>query len=513
MRLFVFLVLIAVSFNAFSQNISVHQQESEYYESFGERTDAFWDSLSGYKPLNIQQEKTCTLNKIVFGWHPYWVGSVYTNYHWDLLSHLCYFAYDVDPATGNATSTHSFSTAAVIDEALNNNVKVQLCVVLFSDHATFFASSTAQQNLIDNLISLVQSRGIDGVNIDFEAVPSSQKTNLTNFMIDLCTQMHAAVPGSEVSICLPAVNYNGTFDVAAMNSYIDQFCIMGYDYYYGGSGTAGPTSPTYSFTTTSSTLNISYSITYYLSQGVTHSKLVCGLPYFSFDYPTSSGALYSSTTASGSSRTFKAIHTNTDGYYSAANKSWCDYSYVPYYVYNNGAWHQCHVDDDYSLGKKLDVVLKRNIGGIAIWALGYDDGYQQYWNRLQEKMTDCYYTPCQDTIFDMGGPSGKYFNNELYTYTLAPQNATSLTLNFTQFDVEANYDTLWIYDGPSTTSPLIGSYTGTNSPGTVVSTGGQLTLRFKSDVLTTNPGFYATLQCSIDNIPPTTTIDAGNWQT
>ena len=87
MRPLVFLVLIAFSFNSFSQNISVHQQESEYYASFGEKADAFWDSLSGYKPLNTPQEKTCNLNKIVFGWHPYWVGSVYTNYHWDLLSH------------------------------------------------------------------------------------------------------------------------------------------------------------------------------------------------------------------------------------------------------------------------------------------------------------------------------------------------------------------------------------------------------------------------------------------
>jgi hypothetical protein len=506
------LVLLLISYPVISQNKSIHQAESEYYAAFGDRPAAFWDSLSGYKPAEWNAGKTCNLNKIVFGWHPYWVGSVYTNYQWNLLSHFCFFSYDVNASTGNASSTHSFATDPSIDAALANNVKVQLCVVLFSDHATFFGSSTAPQTLITNLISLVQSRGIHGVNIDFEGVPSTQRTNLTNFMISLCNQMHAAVPGSEVSICLPAVDWSGTFDVAAMNSYVDQFCIMGYDYYYGGSGTAGPTSPTYSFET-NSILNISRSVTYYLNKNVTHSKLVLGLPYFSFDYPTSSSAVPSATTAAGASRTFKTIHANASGYYSTANKQWSPNSYVPYYIYNNGSWHQCHIDDDYSFGKKLDVVLKRGIGGIAIWALGYDDGYPYYWNKINEKLTDCYYTPCQDTIFDMGGPNGKYFDNENYTYTLAPQNATGLTLAFTQFDVEANYDTLWLYDGPATTAPLIGSYTGTNSPGTVSSSGGALTLRFKSDGATTNPGFFATLQCAIDNIAPTTVVDAGNWQT
>jgi len=512
MKQFVLVIILFVSFAAFAQHKSIHQIENEYYKSFGERSDVFWDSLSGYTPVKIQREKTCNLNKVVFGWHPYWVGTTYSNYHWDLLSHFCYFSYDVEAATGNASSTHSFATTPSIDAALANNVKVQLCVVLFSDHATFFGSSTAPQTLITNLISLVQSRGIHGVNIDFEAVPSAQKTNLTNFMISLCNQMHAAVPGSEVSICLPAVDWSATFDVVAMNNYVDQFCIMGYDYYYGGSGTAGPTSPTYSFET-NSILNISRSVTYYLNKGVSHSRLVLGLPYFSFDYPTSSSAVPSATTGSGSSRTLKAIQTNADGYYSAANKQWSTNSYVPYYTYNNGAWHQCHIDDDFSFGKKLDVVLKRGIGGIAIWALGYDDGMQQYWNKIQERLTDCWYTPCQDTIFDMNGPNGKYFDNENYTYTLAPQYATGLNLNFTQFDVELNYDTLWLYDGPSAASPLIGAYTGTNSPGNVVTSGGQLTLRFKSDGLTTNPGFYATLQCSIDNIPPTTSIDVTGWKT
>jgi hypothetical protein len=43
-----------------------------------------------------------SLSKRVFGYHPYWTGTKWTAYRWDLLSDLCYFSYEVDPLTGNA---------------------------------------------------------------------------------------------------------------------------------------------------------------------------------------------------------------------------------------------------------------------------------------------------------------------------------------------------------------------------------------------------------------------------
>ena len=123
--------------------------------------------------------------------------------------------------------------------------------------------------------------------------------------------------------------------------------------------------------------------------------------------------------------------------------------------------------------------------------------------------------PCSDTIYDLGGPSHNYFNNESFTYTIAPTGASTVSLNFTSFSTEANYDSLKIYDGPSTSSPLIGAYQGTNSPGTVNSTGSSLTLKWKSDGATVaHWGWRAVWHCNIDDIAPTTAISvSGNWQT
>jgi len=514
--IFSFIFLLSLNIIV-AQNValkSIHQQESEYYNQFNIQNDSDWNVIRGaFKPNGRVNSKACNLNKIVFGWHPYWSNGLEANYDWSLISDLSYFSYDVDPATGNATTTHSWATANAVTQAIANGVRVNLCVTLFSGHATFFASSTSQQTLITNLINLVQSRGANGVNIDFEAVPSSQKVPFNNFLVNLCNQMHSAIPGSQVSIALYSVDWSGVFDIPTINNYIDLFIIMGYDYYYGGSATAGPTSGLYSLTNTYD-YNVSKSINSYLNAGVSSNKLVLGLPYYGFNWTTTSNTVPSSTTATGTSRTYKTIRDNVSGFYSSANEYFNADSYVPYFVYNNGGWNQAWVDDAFSLGKKFELVYKRDIAGIGIWALGYDDGYPDLWNKISEKLTTCRIDACTDTIYDMGGPSWNYYNKENYFYTISPAGASSVSLNFSTFNLETGYDSLWIFDGNTPASPLIGGYSGTSIPSTITSTGPSITIQFHSYNTTTAAGFTAIWQCLTDIISPTTTISTiNNWKT
>lgn len=147
-------------------------------------------------------------------------------------------------------------------------------------------------------------------------------------------------------------------------------------------------------------------------------------------------------------------------------------------------------------------------------ALGYDNGYNDFWNLIRDKFSDCAVVPCTDTIYDMGGPNRNYYDNETYTYTIAPTGASNVSLNFSSFNTEVNYDTLWIYNGNTTAAPLIGFYHGTTSPGTVTSTGGALTIKFKSDNGTVASGWQAIWNCTIDNTLPTTLVSAPTtWQT
>jgi spore germination protein YaaH len=506
-KIFFTTLVSLIVFHSFGQFTSVHHEMLEEHKSIG-LTALDYESMEMEQRIVSYQRaaQNCTLNKIVFGWHPYWMNNaaIYNNYQWNLLSDLSYFSYEIDANTGNPVTTNNWATAGVVTTALNNGVRVNLCATLFSNHATFLNNATSRQTCITNLINLVQSRGAHGVNIDIEGLPASQTANFTAFMNALGTQLHSAIPGSQLSIALPAVDWSNAYDVANMTQ-VDLFVIMGYDYYWSGSTQAGPTDPLYSFTA-SYDQNLSRSINSYLNRGVPANKLVLGLPFYGREWEVTANTIPANTTGNyQSARTYKYVRDNPSTY---NNPGFVQRSQSTYYAYqNNGNWRQCHINNAYTLGKRFDLAKQRNLAGIGIWALGQDDGYPDFWNKIEEKFTNCGTVACNDTIWDMGGPQGNYYTSENYTYTISPSNASSINVNFSSFNLRSN-DTLYLYDGPNASSPLIGSYSGTNSPGSFNTNTGHLTVRFKSasSPTTTAAGWQATYQCIIDNIAPTTNI-------
>ncbi|MFN8144879.1 MAG: M6 family metalloprotease domain-containing protein [Bacteroidia bacterium] len=108
-----------------------------------------------------------------------------------------------------------------------------------------------------------------------------------------------------------------------------------------------------------------------------------------------------------------------------------------------------------------------------------------------------------DAIFYDPGFLSSYNANSDFTKTISPSiSGNAMVADFTIFDLEDEpscaYDYLQIYDGPSTLSTLIGTYCGTNSPGTITSTdpGGALTFVFHSDQGVVGSGWEANLSCT-----------------
>ncbi len=128
-------------------------------------------------------------------------------------------------------------------------------------------------------------------------------------------------------------------------------------------------------------------------------------------------------------------------------------------------------------------------------------------------------TTCNALFYDSGGPNANYGDNQDYTLIFYPGSEDAkVCVDFQSFEIESNYDFLYIYDGTSTSATLIGTYTGTNSPGTVTATNadGALTFRFTSDYSVNKPGWVATVTCSYpdlilaDNGENSTAISSAN---
>lgn len=107
-------------------------------------------------------------------------------------------------------------------------------------------------------------------------------------------------------------------------------------------------------------------------------------------------------------------------------------------------------------------------------------------------------TTCSGVLTDPSGRFADYAISQTKTHTIIPGTAGKNTkVTFTEFSTEPNYDFVYIYDGPTTASPLLGKYSGSTLPPSFISsaTGGELTIKFTSDASDNDKGFVATLEC------------------
>lgn len=146
---------------------------------------------------------------------------------------------------------------------------------------------------------------------------------------------------------------------------------------------------------------------------------------------------------------------------------------------------------------------------------GINWNWEKYYRLINNNPSITQLTANSGSFFDTGGSGGNYQDDEREIWVIEPANAQSVSLNFSSFNVESGYDNLFIYDGNSIDAPLLGVYTGSNSPGNITSSGGALTVEFRSDCATVAAGWnasYTSVQVS-NNFPSTSFIAGNTWQT
>jgi len=318
---------------------------------------------------------------VVFGYHPYWNDTAWENYSYDILSHIAWFGLEMGN-TGEITNDHKWPVTGLVDLAHSHGVKVIVTVTNFDNAGigALLANPTYRQKAIDNLIARVIQGNADGVNIDFEFVPSSAKANFNTFIHDLTQAFHDQIPGSEVSIAMPSVDWSNAYDYNYLSDNSDGLMIMAYGYYWSGSSKAGPNSP---LNGDLSYWYIQRTISDYLTKtGGDGSQLILGLPWYGRDWQVTSTSINAPVkdNTSGKSILYPAAETSAQSfgkkYHTGVAGAW--------YNYNDGQQHQVWYDDSTSLATKYQYAVDMDIKGIGIWALGYDGGRPEIWGGLSD---------------------------------------------------------------------------------------------------------------------------------
>ncbi|MEM7395068.1 MAG: FG-GAP-like repeat-containing protein, partial [Verrucomicrobiota bacterium] len=108
---------------------------------------------------------------------------------------------------------------------------------------------------------------------------------------------------------------------------------------------------------------------------------------------------------------------------------------------------------------------------------------------------NCLDTTCSGNFYDSGGAGGSYGDNEDLSQTICAVTG-QVVVTFSAFETELGNDILTIYDGADTNAPLVGAFSGVNSPGSVTSSTGCLTFHFFSDgANSTGAGWAASISC------------------
>lgn len=369
----------------------VHQKDQRFYDSLSRLGVVNWDKYQNIVDFTYKRDKDSTLtNKLsrkykVFGWHPYWMGSAYKAYHFEYLSYLSWFSYNVDPATGKYNNPDVIemwkNSTELFQLAKANGCKVLLTITSHSKigNDQFLSDLSSQDVLIDSLISLLKGRG-DGIDVNFEQIRDGRERELTIFLNKLSTQ-------------LKKYNYVLTVDLPIKDDYnnylfdqlkgVDLFIVTGYDYFYPGSKSDGPVAPLDLY---NNTYSIQASVNQYLRAGLPRKKLLLGLPYY--------GAIWTSKSSKQGQadstqfnrhityREIKARYGNSVPQYDF--ERWGAFQST--YNYELKRFEKCWYDDTITLGRKFNWVRQEQLAGVGIWALGYDYGNEDMWDLIKKTM-------------------------------------------------------------------------------------------------------------------------------
>lgn len=326
-------------------------------------------------------------NFVVFGWHPYWMGDAYKAYNFSLLGMIAYYGYEIEPSDGSARSLHNWQSSALPDSTSAHSTRLLLTAWLSEEAeiSIFLKNVEAQQAFIGHILTHLRARNADGLNLRFGAVSSTDKESYTNFLIDLSSSLKKANPEFLLVLSLPAFDFMGVYDFQQINPHTDYYVLESFGFYGSNSQVAGPLMPM-SGGDIWWPLDATRAVNECLAGGAPPKKVLLGVPYYGAEWQTKD-------------LVFPSYAEEFKGYWQyrqILNKyrpqSCCleMVSGSKYHAFRNAQnrYRQIWYEDSTSLSARYDYVKKQQLGGIAIWALGYDNGQSALWQLIADKFSE-----------------------------------------------------------------------------------------------------------------------------
>lgn len=343
------------------------------------RTSPLYKQLGIYKPQ-------------VIGFTPYWLLGKTTTENQKLLTSTTYFGLEInedgtlvqrvndkeeEPGWTklrsdilNSTLTQAKAKQNELSILLHNSTESEIATLIENpeDHA---------KRLTSEAIPLMRDHGFTDLNLDIESFREASdeaQIKFTHFLQEVKTQLTIQNAGTlTVELTPAALVKNHLSDPIQIGNIADRVILMAYDYHYRGSFISGPVAPIGGGRDIRE-YDVEMSVQEALKK-IPARKLILGIPLYGYEWETISrhpGA----PVIPGSGKT--ASNTRVEDLLPTCvhcEKALDPISQQPYIIEpatQDGYTNQIFYEDEESLQRKLILVQKYRLGGVAFWAMGYE---------------------------------------------------------------------------------------------------------------------------------------------
>jgi spore germination protein YaaH len=280
----------------------------------------------------------------------------------------------------------------MIRAARDNGSRVEIVYTSFGEakNRLFYDDPEAQETWIDEIIGLVDELGLDGVNVDVEALPFDLVADYGAFVGRLRTALRERLPDAQVSVATQANEVGAAMAAAAGAAGADRIFLMGYDYRTAGSqpGASAPIDRL-----DGEIKDLVWSLDLYGTLGVPTDRLILGLPLYGNTWPVIGPGFLAPSSGRGdpwvprrnlevfADPRFEPTYEPTESveFYAvpteyASPDPGASSAASPEPV----AWNAVYYDSPRSLTPKLQLADERGLAGAGFWAIGYERGLPDY---------------------------------------------------------------------------------------------------------------------------------------
>ena len=271
--------------------------------------------------------------------------------------------------SSNEGDIRSFAASSYVNTAHDRGLEVWVALDNFnvggevSSHE-FLSYAASRASIIEKAVAETQAVGADGINLDFELIQTEDGQSFVQFMRELSIACRKAGLVLSVDNYVP-MNFNDHYDLEEQGVFADYVIIMGYDEHYGGSQEAG------------SVASLGYVENGIIKtlEDVPAEKVINAVPFYTRIWRTKDGKVSSEAVSMKTAKEFIANH-NIDMQWNAeAGQNYGEFT-------SDGTLTQIWMEDETSIGQKIDSMRANNIAGVAAWSLGMES--PEIWDILAD---------------------------------------------------------------------------------------------------------------------------------